>query len=261
MSDPLDFSRLGPLPGTRCVVVGGCGGIGRPIVKALVESGVKTAVIDLEGSLAKHPPPADVLTLPTDATSLDSVSASFEKLHQAWGGLDCMINLCGFAMDNLRIGDLPEEQWDEVVAGNMKAAFLVSKFAAPIIEQSGGGTIVHMSSGLGSYGGKGYGTYSASKAAVMAMTKSLAHEYGPKVRVNAVAPGAVNTDFLMGGLGRMENGVMKSRFDREDYLKRIPLGFMAEPEDMTGPILFLAGPASRYVNGQTLHINGGALMP
>jgi len=262
MTSKQDYTRLAPLPGTRCVVIGGCGGIGRPLVRALMDADAKTAVMDLKSSLDRHPTPEGVMNLAIDATSSESVAAAFAEIKKEWGGLDCMINLCGFAMENLRIGDLPEDQWDEVVDGNMKAAYLVSKFGEPLIQESGGGTIVQMSSGLGTYGGKGYGPYSASKAAVMAMTKSLAHEYGPSVRANAVAPGAVQTDFLMGGLGRFEEGEQKpSRFDRDDYIQRIPLGYMAQPEDMTGPILFLAGPASGYVNGQTLHINGGALMP
>ena len=261
MSDAIDFARLGPLPGTRCLVVGGCGGIGRAVVKALSDTGVKTAVMDLTASIERHGVPDGVLAIATDASDESAVSGAFAQLKENWGGLDCMINLCGFTMDSLLIGDMPESQWDEVVNGNMKAAYLVSKFAAPMIKESGGGSIVHMSSGLGTYGGSGYGPYSASKAAVMAMTKSLAHEYAPEVRTNAVAPGAVNTAFLVGGTGRSDESFKESRFHKDDYLKRVPLGFMAEAHDMVGPILFLAGPASGYVSGQTLHINGGALMP
>jgi len=257
----VDFARLGPPPGTRCAVVGGCGGIGRALVEALMDTGVTTAVLDLAVSLDRHPTPDGVLDVPIDATDDTSVADAFFVLKQEWGGLDCLINLCGFTIEHLKIGDLSDSQWDEGVNGNLKAAVLVSKHGAPMVEQSGGGTIVHMSSGLGSVGGFGYGPYSASKAAVMSLTKSLAHEYAPKVRANAVAPGAVDTAFLHGGTGRSDETPKDTRFSMDEYIKRVPLGRIGHPDDIVGPMLFLAGPASAHITGQVLHINGGALMP
>jgi NAD(P)-dependent dehydrogenase (short-subunit alcohol dehydrogenase family) len=104
----------------------------------------------------------------------------------------------------------------------------------------------------------GFGPYSASKAALIALTKAVAVENAPAIRANAVAPAAVDTDFLVGGTGRERTD---SHLDRESYMKLIPLRRLGLPADVVGPILFLLGPASGYMTGQTLYINGGALTP
>jgi len=118
-----------------------------------------------------------------------------------------------------------------------------------------------MSSGLGFVGRSNYSAYSASKAAVVSLTKTLAAELAPNIRVNAVAPGAVNTAFLSGGTGRGgEKGKAAARVDLEAYKKVVPLQELAEPEDIAAPILFLLSDGARQITGETLHINGGALM-
>ena len=119
---------------------------------------------------------------------------------------------------------------------------------------------MNTASGLAVRSTAGFGPYSAAKAGVLGLTRSLAIESAPRVRVNAIAPTAVDTAFLRGGTGRSDERA-PSQVDLETYVKAIPLGRVATPEDIVGPILFLLGPAARYMTGQTLHINGGLLTP
>jgi 3-oxoacyl-[acyl-carrier protein] reductase len=118
-----------------------------------------------------------------------------------------------------------------------------------------------MASGIASLGTPGYGPYGAAKAGVITLAKTLAQEWAPAIRVNAVAPAAVDTAFLRGGTGRGREDGPPERLDVEGYVQRIPLARIATPVDVVGPILFLLGPASAYMTGQTLHINGGSLLP
>ncbi len=106
----------------------------------------------------------------------------------------------------------------------------------------------------------GYGSYGVAKAGVIALTKLVAAEEAPLIRANAVAPAAVDTAFLRGGTAHGAPG-QEMRLDLDAYLRTVPLARLATPEDVVGPILFLLSPAARYVTGQTLHINGGSLMP
>jgi 3-oxoacyl-[acyl-carrier protein] reductase len=117
---------------------------------------------------------------------------------------------------------------------------------------------VNVASGLATRVMPGFGPYSASKAALIALTKAVAVENAPAIRANAVAPAAIDTDFLVGGTGRDRTG---SHLDRDAYVKLIPMKRLGAPADVVGPILFLLGPASGYMTGQTLYINGGALTP
>ena len=108
----------------------------------------------------------------------------------------------------------------------------------------------------------GHGPYSVAKAGIIQLTRLLAQENAPTVRVNAVAPGAVDTAFLRGGTGRGgDDGAIERHVDPVAYVKSVPLGRLGVAEDIVGPILFLLGSGARYVTGQTLHVNGGGLMP
>jgi 3-oxoacyl-[acyl-carrier protein] reductase len=117
-----------------------------------------------------------------------------------------------------------------------------------------------VSSGLGSHGGRGYGPYAASKGAINTLVRILANECGPIVRANAVAPGYVETAFARGGTGRSDESATPT-VDVASYVQRIPAGRVGTPQDVVGPVLFLLGPASGYVNGQILHVNGGGYLP
>jgi len=253
-----DFSRLGPAKGARVVVVGGCGGIGREVVKALVATGAATTVLDLAASYERHPSPNEAAFVPIDAHEESSIQAAYAKLRED-GEIDALINLVGYRDDLHRITDRDSTSWDDIIAGNLRSAFLICRHALPLMAE--GSSIVNVSSGLATRVLPGYAPYSAAKAGVIALTKGIAIENAPRVRANAVAPAAVKTAFLAGGTGRVDEEGGDWDAEYSGYVKTIPMGRLAVAVDIVGPILFLAGGASGYMTGQVLYINGGGLMP
>jgi len=251
--------QLSPATGSRVVVAGGCGGIGRELVLALLDAGITVTVLDMPASAERHPPPAGVLLFTLDASLPDEVESAFAALDKAWPeGFDGFVNLVGFAADRIPIAQLAVTEWQRVVDGNLGSSYLLNRSAVPRLARRGGGAVVNVASGLATRVMPGFGPYSASKAGLIALTKAVAVENAPAIRANAVAPAAVDTDFLVGGTGRERT---ESHLDREAYMKLIPLRRLGVPADVVGPILFLLGPASAYMTGQTLYINGGALTP
>jgi 3-oxoacyl-[acyl-carrier protein] reductase len=247
--------------GKRVAVIGGAGGIGRALVASLIEAGAKVAVLDLPASLARHAPPDGVVAHALDATDDAQVRAGFEALKKAWGGLDALVNLAGFAAAKSPVADTSRASWEAVMDANLTAAFLCSQAALPLLRAGSDAAIVNMSSGLAVKPAPGYGPYSVAKAGVLALTRLLAAENAPAIRVNAVAPAAVDTAFLKGGTGRGgDDASAPARLDLDAYIKTVPLARLAQPADVVGPIMFLLSPAAAYVTGQTLHVNGGLWM-
>ena len=256
----IDFARLGPPAGSRLLVAGGCGGIGRGVVAEALNTGIEVAVMDRPASAEQHPAPQGVPFIPVDATDETSVRTAFASLADRWPELDALVNLIGYANAAIPLAELETDGWDDVVGGNVRSAFLIAKSAMPLL-RGRRGAMVLASSGLGFRGMPGYGPYTASKAAVVGMTKTLAFENAPEVRVNAVAPGAVDTAFQVGGTGRVDENNSPMRHDLTPLLKANPMGRLGVVDDIVGPILFLCGPAARWISGQTLHINGGGFTP
>jgi NAD(P)-dependent dehydrogenase (short-subunit alcohol dehydrogenase family) len=241
----------------RLAVLGGAGGIGRALVARAVAEGWRVSVLDLPASLARHPVPAGVQAIPVDARDAASVAAAFAALGD---GLDGFVNLAGFLLGMGRLEAVQPEFWDEVVAGNLRAAFLTARAALPLLAKGENASMVQMVSGLAAHTRPGYGPYAACKAAMISMTKTLALEAAPAIRVNAVGPGAVDTAFLRGGTGRSdEDGA--TNLDIATYSAMMPLKRIAQPSDVVGPVMFLLGPDSAYMTGQVLWVNGGAYMP
>ena len=228
--------------------------MGRALVRALCETGVQVAVLDQASALAQYPPPDGVLAFAMDGSDAASVQATFAALRTQWPSADGFCNLIGFMKSWVRIADMPIEAFDEVVAGNLRPHFLCARAVLPMLQGSAQGAMVNVSSTLGMDVGKGYVHYSACKAGIIALTKGLARENAPRVRVNAIAPGLTDTAFLQGGTGRP---AVFEAMDPQRYGERVPLGRVAVAEDMVGPILFLLGDASRYVNGETMIVDGG----
>ena len=255
-----ELPTLAPAPGSRIVIAGGCGGIGRALVIACAAAQLRVLVLDLPASLARHPPPPGVLGIAVDAGDELSVTRAFAEVAHLSTAIDGLVNLCGFKLATLTLAQTSAEIFDEGIAGNLRSAFLLSRAAVPLLQQAGGGSIVHVSSGLGSTGGVGYGPYAIAKGGMNTLVRILARENAPDIRANAVAPGLVETAFTRGGTGRSdENG--SSSVDTQRYVQQVPAGRIAVPQDIVGPILFLLGPASQFVNGQILHVNGGAYLP
>jgi len=270
MSAPstIDFARLAPAAGSRLVVVGGCGGIGRAVTHAAVEIGLRVAVLDLDRSLAEQPPePGVALSVALDATDEKRVAAAFNRVAQAFGGaIDGLVNLPGFANRFVSFDELSLAEFEETVAGSLTSTYLCCRAALPLLRRgaentAGRSAIVNTASGLAVRVRSGFAPYSAAKAGVAALTKVIALEAAPLVRANTIAPGAVDTVFHEGGTGRPPDAPnARPRMNREAYGREIPLGRMADPVDMVGPILFLLGPGAGFVSGQMLHVNGAGVM-
>ena len=262
---PLEFARLAPAPGSRMVVVGGCGGIGRRLVSAALTTGLRVIVLDIPAAIEEYPVPDGATAFPVDVRNAGQVAAAFTEIGSSWSGLDVLVHLPGYTLSPRMSEEISPAQWDDILSVNLSSLHLVARSALPLLRSTGGGAIVTIASGLALHVEPGVAAYAASKAGVIAFTKALARENAPTIRANAVAPGPVDTAFLRGGTGRGNDDADTDWFDAKfsgaDIRKTIPLGRIAVPDDVVGPILFLAGEASRFMTGQVLFVNGGRLTP
>lgn len=238
----------------KLAILGGAGGIGRVLTLRATTEDWDVSVLDLPASLAAHPVPDGVLAIPTDISDPASVKAGFDGL----GPLDGFVNLAGFMSPHQALADTPLDAFDEVMIGNLRGAFLAAQAALPLLSQASG-AMVNVASGLGAHARPGFGPYAAAKAGMISLTKTMALEAAPHVRVNAVGPSAVDTAFLRGGEGRARND--PAPVDLNAMAAATPLGRIATPDDVVGPILFLLGADSAFMTGQVLWINGGGYMP
>lgn len=246
-------------PKSKIAVAAGAGGIGRALVDALHAQQADIAVLDLPNSLAAASFDSSVKEIEIDARRTGSIADAFTQISQEWGSLDGFVNLVGFTAERKRISEMEAETWSEVVDGNLNAAFRLCKEALPLLKKSSAASLVNVTSSLSVKPNWGYGPYSTSKAGINALTRMLAFENAPDMRVNAVAPSAIDTPFLRGGTGRKTTD--EDILDKEAYAKTIPVGRIGHPGDVVAPIMFLLSPGSAYITGQVLHVNGGAWMP
>lgn len=245
--------------GLRLVVAGGCGGIGRHLVRQASDLGARLCVLDLPESIDRHGQGLPGC-LPMDGKDPDSVQRAVDRAAAELGGVDACINLVGYMSPAQALAQTATEVWQDVMRGNLDAAFFISRAALPHLHRSECGSLLHVASGLGAWARPMFGAYGPAKAGMILMVRELALENAPRVRVNAVAPGAVDTAFLRGGTGRSDESAAPT-LDPAAYGKVVPLERMAMPQDVTDPILFLISPAASYITGQTLQINGGTYMP
>ena len=242
----------------KLILVGGCGGIGRALAQQALQSGMQVASLDLPASIAKHRFDGPAF-FPVDATDPAAVDRAIGLAADHLGGVDGCVNLVGFMTGPQALANTSNEVWREVMHGNLDAAFYISRAVLPHLQRSAPASLVHIASGLGAWARPNYGPYGPAKAAIILLTRQLALENAPGVRVNAVAPGAVDTAFLRGGTGRSDESAAP-RIDPQSYGGVVPLGRIASPADVVGPVLFLLSDASAYMTGQTLHVNGGTYM-
>jgi 3-oxoacyl-[acyl-carrier protein] reductase len=254
---------LAPPAGARIAIMGGCGGFGRPLVEACLAARLAVAVLDLPGSIARHAPPDGVAEMiACNATDKDAVDDAFTQIGDRMGGLEALVFLVGYTITPpAPLQDLSAAQWADVIDGNLKSAFLTAQAAMPLLRADGGGTVVTVSSGLAYTVLPGFAPYASAKAGLVALTKALAIENAPEVRANAIAPSASQTAFMGGGTARGGDDGGDEWFGGGKFVSTPPLGRLCEPEDVVGPILFFAGPASGFVTGQVLHVNGGRPTP
>lgn len=251
--------RLAPPSGHKILVVGGCGGIGRSLVDMALAEGLDVAVIDRPSAHRQCPLPESVICHELDATDAAQVKQAIDSLGEQWGRLDGLVNLAGYMADKHPVDEFPVSAWQDVFAASFESTLNCCRHALPWLRRSTRlASIVNMSSGLADVSNPGYGPYSAAKAAIVSLTKTLARENAPNLRVNCVSPGGIATRFLTGGTGRPDS---PARIDEQAYAKLVPLARIGTPDEVAQPILFLLSDAARYITGQVLPINGGALMP
>ena len=253
------------LVGKVALVTGAGAGIGRAIARRLGEEGCTVAVNDLRvGPLDEtlqllEADGVHATAWPADVTEDADVEGLIDNVVRAHGGLDCLVNNVGlFTFGDL--ANLDTAGWDECFAINVKSAFLCSRAAIPHL-RSRHGAIVNMSSGAGKIGGTSSGAYSASKWAVIGLTKSLAAELAPDIRVNAVCPGIIETEMDANFVAHAAagEGVSAEEFDTQ-RLKQIPLARNGTPEDVAKAVLFLLSDDSSYTTGEALNVSGGLVM-
>ncbi len=241
-------------------MVGGAGGIGRALVARLLKEGANVTVIDLPASLERHPPPDAAAAIPVDLMQPDTIVAAAAMLAASFAVLHGCVNLSGFSLGVKPLLDTTDEAFTTTLDGNLTGVLRWARAVVPLLSASGQGALVHVASGLAQYIRPGYGPYAAAKAGLIAITKTLAIECAPALRVNAVAPGAIETAFLHGGTGR-SNEQGPGTMDRDAYTTLLSLGRFGAPDDVVGPIVFLLGPDSAYMTGQVLWVNAGGYMP
>lgn len=250
------MSRSDRFDGRVAVVSGGRGGIGGAVVAALRAEHARVAVLDLPVSARSVGAPgvAD-LDVDCDVTDPGSVTRAVAEVRDALGPPDLLVCAAG-VVSEAPVVDLAFEEWRRVVDVSLTGTFLLLREVLPDLGAGprGPGAVVALSSGWATKGYPHGSHYAAAKAGVEALVKSAALEAAPAgVRVNAVAPGPVLTPFL--------DHVEDLDAFRRAREAAIPLGRVADPADVVGPVLFLLGDESRYVTGQVLHVNGGLLMP
>ena len=240
------------LENKKIIVTGASGGIGNSIVEKLNESGANilasgTREEKLEELKNKF---KNVKILKFDISQNEKIEEFIENASKELGGLDCIVNNAGITQDNLAIR-MNLEEWKKVVDLNLTSTFLMSKFAVKKMLKNKKGKIINITSVVGHTGNLGQANYTASKAGVIAMSKSLAIEYAKKnINVNCISPGFIKT-------------AMTDKIDekfKEVIISKIPSARLGEPQDIANAVIFLASSQSDYINGETLHVNGGMYM-
>ena len=237
------------------IVTGASQGLGRSIALALAASGCQIACIarnaaKLEDTVAAiHQIGGTAAAFPCDVADKASVESTVEGVVAKLGRLDILVNNAGITRDTL-LPRMTDEEWDDVINTNLRGAFYMTRTASRIMLRARYGRIINIASISGLVGNAGQTNYSASKAGLIGMTKSLSRELaGRKVTVNAVAPGFIESE-MTAILG--DSIVDKVR-------ERIPAKRLGKPEDVGAAVLFLASPAASYISGQVLTVDGGMI--
>ncbi len=244
---------MSDLKDKNIIVTGASGGIGNSIVRKLCERGANilasgTKLEKLEKLKSEN---KNIRILKFDISEIERIDQFIEEASSELGGnLDCLINNAGITQDNLAIR-MTLEEWKKVIDINLTSTFLMSKSAIKKMLKNKSGKIINITSVVGHTGNLGQANYTASKAGIIAMSKSLAIEYAKKnININCISPGFIKT-------------AMTDKIDekfKEIIISKIPSARLGEPEDIANAVLFLASNQSDYINGETLHVNGGMYM-
>ena len=245
-----------PIPKVA-VVTGAARGIGFEIALRLAEAGAAVAIVDVRREHALEA--AESLTaqgligvgLAADVSKGSEVQAAFAQVMTLWQRVDILVNNAGIC-PMTGVMEIGEDEWDQVLAVNLKGAFLCAQAVIPIMRRLGAGKIINIASSAGQMGGVAAGVhYSASKAGILGLTKSLARILAPEIQVNAVSPGTTDSAMTQ-GWGEETLAAI---------IRQIPLRRLGRPSDVASAVAFLASEQAAFMTGQTLSVNGGMLMP
>jgi len=252
---------MGKLTGKRALITGAASGIGRATALLFAREGAAVAVVDVDetGGQAVVQTILDrggqAIFVRGDVTRAADCQRAVQETVDRLGGLDILFNNAGI-IRRATVIDTSEEEWDRVMAVNVKSIFLLGKYAVPAMAQSGGGAIVNTASGWGLVGGRNAVSYCASKGAVVNLTRAMALDHGAQnIRVNCVCPGDTDTPMLRSEaqqLGEPEDAFLAEAADR-------PLQRIGRPEDIARAVLYLASDDSAFVTGTALVVDGGGL--
>ncbi|MCX7988134.1 MAG: 3-oxoacyl-[acyl-carrier-protein] reductase [Thermodesulfovibrio sp.] len=245
------------MKGQTAIITGSSRGIGRTTAEEFAKRGVNVVIVDIDDTVAKEAAEEikakfgiETLGLKADVSNANDVKIMFEEAIKKFEKIEILVNNAGITKDNLLIR-MKDEEWDAVLNINLKGAFLCSREAVKIMSKLKYGRIINIASVVAFIGNPGQVNYSASKAGLVAMTKTLAKEYASRgITVNAVAPGFIQTAMT----DKLPEKV------KEEMLKMIPLSRFGTTNDVANAIIFLALPESGYITGQVIHVNGGMYM-
>ena len=245
---------MGLLEGKTALITGAARGIGKAIALKYASEGANIAFTDLEVNLETE---QEIAALGVKAKSYASNAADFAQTEEVvkavkeeFGSIDILVNNAGITKDGLMLR-MTEQQWDAVIAVNLKSAFNFIHACVPVKMRQRGGSIINMASVVGVHGNAGQANYAASKAGLIALAKSIAQEMGPKgIRANAIAPGFIETAMTAALPDEVRN----------EWKQKIPLRRGGQVEDIANVATFLASDLSSYVSGQVIQVDGGMNM-
>ena len=248
---------MGLLDGKTALITGAARGIGKAIALKFAQEGANIAFTDLVIDELGQETETEIAALGVKAKGYASNAADFAQteavvaqIKEDFGSIDILVNNAGITKDGLMLR-MTEAQWDAVIAVNLKSAFNFIHACTPIMMRQRGGSIINMSSVVGVHGNAGQCNYSASKAGLIALAKSIAQEMGAKgIRANAIAPGFIETAMT----AALPDNV------REEWVKKIPLRRGGTVEDIANTAVYLASDLSSYVSGQVIQVDGGMNM-
>jgi len=245
------------LEGKTALITGAARGIGKAIALKFASEGANIAFTDLVIDENGQTTEAEIAALGVKVKGYASNAADFAQteavvaqVKEEFGSIDILVNNAGITKDGLMLR-MTEQQWDAVIAVNLKSAFNFIHACVPVMMRQRGGSIINMASVVGVHGNAGQSNYAASKAGLIALAKSVAQEMGPKgIRANAIAPGFIETAMT----AALPDSV------REEWKKKIPLRRGGQVEDIANVATFLASDMSSYVSGQVIQVDGGMNM-
>jgi len=241
-----------PLKGKTAVITGAARGIGKVTALTLAEAGANCALLDVLDEVKASAEDVTGLGVKAegyvaDVTNGEQVTALMKRVNEAFGSVDILVNNAGITRDNLLLR-MTDEQWDQVLAINLRGAFVCTRAAARYMVKQRSGRIISIASVVGVIGNAGQCNYAASKAGLIGFTKSAAREFGARgITVNAIAPGYVKT-------------AMTERLPEKakaDLTAMIPLKRLSEPRDIANAVCFLASEEASYITGHVLQVDGG----